>query len=106
MNVEHVSSATPRIEAHYDDYFIDSLWASQLTDGDAQTRDQVAGAYHKREDKRANILASVELQCEWLSAIGYDDVDCFFKIFELAVFGGSRPQTTEDEIDYPELQSD
>ena len=106
VNVEHVSSATPRIEALYDDYFIDSLWASQLTDGDAQTRDQVAGAYHKREDKRANILASVELQCEWLRAIGYHDVDCFFKIFELAVFGGSRPQTTEDDIDYPELQSD
>ncbi|MDE0463726.1 MAG: class I SAM-dependent methyltransferase, partial [Caldilineaceae bacterium] len=42
VNIEHVSSATPRIEALYDDYFIDTLWASQLTDGEGQTRDQVA----------------------------------------------------------------
>ena len=102
VNIEHVCSTTPRIEALYDDYFIDSLWASQLTDGDAQTRDQVASAYHKRDDKQENILAPVELQCDWLRSIGFDDVDCYFKVFELAVFGGRRPLITEDEMDYPE----
>jgi ubiquinone/menaquinone biosynthesis C-methylase UbiE len=102
VNVEHVSSATPQIEALYDDYFIDSLWASQLTDGDAQTRDQVASAYHKRDDKQENILAPVELQCDWLRSIGFDDVDCYFKVFELAVFGGRRPLIAEDEMEYPE----
>lgn len=102
VNIEHVSSATTRNEALYDDYFIDSLWASQLTEGDAQTRQQVAGAYHKREDKQANILAPVESQCEWLRAVGFSDVDCFFKIFELAVFGGTRPLAIEDDLDYPE----
>ncbi len=99
VNIEHVSSATPRIEALYDDYFIDSLWASQLTDSDAQTRDQVALAYLKREDRQANILASVETQCSWLRDTGYEDVDCFFKIFELAVFGGRRPQKSDARAD-------
>lgn len=102
VNIEHVSSSTRRIEALYDDYFIDSLWASQLTGGDAQTRDQVASAYHKRDDKQENILASVELQCEWLRDIGFEDVDCYFKVFELAVFGGRRPQMTEDDTEYLE----
>ena len=98
VNVEHVSSATSHIEALYDDYFIDSLWASQLTASGAQTRDQVATAYHEREDKQANILAPVELQCDWLRRIGYEDVDCFFKIFELAVFGGRRPLASDEEL--------
>ena len=99
VNIEHVSSASAHIEGLYDEYFIDSLWAAQLTAGDAQTRDQIALAYHKREDKQANILAPVELQCEWLRDIGYGDVDCFFKVFELAVFGGRRPQTSDEGVD-------
>ena len=102
VNIEHVSSATPRIEAIYDDYFIDTMWASQLTDGDGQTRNQVAAAYHNREDKQANILAPVESQCEWLREIGFDDVDCYFRVFELAVFGGRRPLTVDDDVDHSE----
>ena len=102
VNIEHVSSTTSRNEALYDDYFIDSLWANQLTEGEAQTRSQVALAYHNREDKQANILAPVEDQCKWLSAIGFEDVDCFFKIFELAVFGGRRPLTAEGDSDFQE----
>ncbi len=100
VNIEHVSSATPRIEAIYDDYFIDTLWASQLTDGDGQTRDQVAAAYHNREDRGANILSPVESQCDWLREIGFEDVDCYFRVFELAVFGGRRPLLIDDDVDY------
>lgn len=102
VNIEHVSSATARLEAIYDDYFIDTLWAGQLTDGEGQTRDQVAAAYHNREDKEANLLAPVESQCEWLREIGFEDVDCFFRVFELAVFGGRRPLTLGDDMDYQE----
>ncbi|HMQ52517.1 MAG TPA: class I SAM-dependent methyltransferase, partial [Anaerolineae bacterium] len=32
-----------------------------------------------------------ETQCAWLRQLGFADVDCYFKIFELAVFGGRRP---------------
>jgi len=44
-----------------------------------------------RPDKAANILAPVETQCRWLRRIGFVEVDCYFKHFELAVFGGRRP---------------
>lgn len=104
VNVEHVSSASERSESLSDDYFIDSLWASQLTEGKSQTRSQVAYAYHNREDKVANILAPVEEQCDWLHTIGFEDVDCFFKIFELAVFGGRRPLAIEEDFDYQDSQ--
>jgi tRNA (cmo5U34)-methyltransferase len=32
----------------------------------------------------------VEDQCRWLRDIGFAEVDCFWKYFELAVFGGVR----------------
>ncbi len=44
-----------------------------------------------RADRAANILAPVEDQCRWLRAIGFRDVDCYFRIYELAVFGGRKP---------------
>ena len=40
--------------------------------------------------KKENILATVEAQCQWLRQIGFADVDCFLKIFELALFGGRK----------------
>jgi SAM-dependent methyltransferase len=90
INIEHVASATSRIAAMSDALIIDSIHAFQLGKGAALSRDQVARDFVHRPDKAANILAPVEAQCDWLRAIGYADVDCFFKVFELAVFGGRR----------------
>jgi hypothetical protein len=42
------------------------------------------------QDKKENIPAPVEKQCQWLRDIGFQDVDCFFKTFELALFGGRK----------------
>ena len=44
-----------------------------------------------RPDKAANILVICRTQCDWLREIGYEEVDCYFRIYELAVFGGRRP---------------
>jgi SAM-dependent methyltransferase len=91
VNIEHVASATARVEAMSDALIVDSIHAFQIRKGGTRTREQVATEFVHRPDKAANILAPVEAQCEWLRAIGYVDVDCFFKVFELAVFGGRRP---------------
>ncbi len=56
-----------------------------------KTREEVALHYYNRPDKAANILAPVEDQCQWLRAIGFENVDCYFKILELAMFGGTKP---------------
>lgn len=91
VNVEHVASRTPRIEAMSDALMIDSIHAFQRGKGADVTRADVARDFVHRPDKAANILAPVDLQCEWLRVLGFADVDCFFKVFELAVFGGRRP---------------
>ena len=91
LNVEHVASATPRVEALFNDIFIDALHAFHRASGSDETREAIATTYYNRPDKAANILAPVEDQCGWLRDLGYADVDCFLKYFELAVFGGRRP---------------
>ena len=93
VNVEHVASTTPRVEAMSDALMIDSIHAYQRAKGAAISREQVAHDFVHRPDKAANILAPVERQCEWLRAVGFEDVDCYFKVFELAVFGGRRAPT-------------
>ncbi len=91
LNIEHVSSPTRWIEYIFEEYFIDSLHDMHLSENSQKTRSQVAEEFHNRPDKEANILAPVETQCDWLRRIGFSDVDCYFKVFELAVFCGRRP---------------
>jgi SAM-dependent methyltransferase len=90
VNIEHVSSPTPWIEEQAEEHMIDALFAYHSGAG-SMTRDEVAKKFVRRDDKQANILAPVELQCDWLREIGFEDVDCYLKIFELAVFGGRKP---------------
>lgn len=85
LNIEHVASPSAWIEEIWDERMIDALAAFSGRD-----RREVGAEYHARPDKAANILAPVEVQCEWLREIGFSDVDCYLKIFELAVFGGRR----------------
>jgi SAM-dependent methyltransferase len=91
VNVEHVASHTPRVAAMSDALMVDAIYAYQSDKNADITREQVARDFVHRPDKAANILAPVEAQCEWLRELGFRDVDCFFKVFELAVFGGWRP---------------
>ena len=86
VNVEHVASPSEWLAAVNDELFVDRLHAVHRD----QTRAQVEANYYRRPDKAANILAPVELQCQWLREIGFADVDCYLKIFELAVFGGRK----------------
>lgn len=91
VNVEHVASASPWGEALSDAVMVDQQWAQLAARGDAVDRDAVAARFAARADRAANILAPLEAQCAWLRDVGFVDVDCFFKVVELAVFGGRRP---------------
>ena len=90
LNLEHVASATEALTVVFDDYFLDHRYAFHQSVDPEVTRAEVAKDYDSRSDKAENILAPVEDQCEWLRQIGFKDVDCFFKIFELALFGGRK----------------
>jgi tRNA (cmo5U34)-methyltransferase len=92
INNEHVASATPRLETEWNEMLTDALYESALRDGKDTTREKVYAELVNRPDKDANILAPVEDQCTWLRNIGYENVDCYLKVLELAVFGGQRPR--------------
>ncbi|MBU4316193.1 MAG: class I SAM-dependent methyltransferase [Proteobacteria bacterium] len=90
LNLEHVSSATNDISKVFDDYFVDSLYTFHQSTGSSDSREEIEKTYYDRPDKVENLLAPLGLQCQWLKQIGFQDVDCFFKIFELALFGGRK----------------
>ena len=85
VNVEHVASATPELEAVFDEAYIDHIAAVTGRD-----REQVEKEYHGRPDKADNILEPVEVQVGWLREVGFEQADCYFKWLELAVFGGQK----------------
>jgi len=90
LNLDHVASCTPAGEQLSDEFFVDQLHDFHSKTKPGISREAIAGAYYRRPDKKENILAPVEEQCRWLREIGFHDVDCFLKIFELALFGGRK----------------
>ncbi len=91
VHIEHVASATPWIEHQFNELLVDRMYAYDQQTGGGRTREQVADDYVYRPDKAANILAPLETQLQWLRQIGYLDVDCLFKIYELCLFIGRKP---------------
>ena len=72
-NLEHVASATPKLHQQF-------LAALGSTPAD--------------EDP-SNKLALVETQLSWLREIGFEEVDCYWKWMELALFGGIKPENVQ-----------
>ena len=90
INLEHVSSPTEKIEELFNDLFLDGMSDYQESIGEKKTKEEIKNIYHDPKHKELNKLESVEKQCVWLREIGFKEVDCFMKIFELALFGGIK----------------
>ncbi len=91
LNLEHVASASERVGEIADEAMVAHQHAQRTAAGERVARDAVRREFRERPDRLANILAPVEEQCRWLRELGFVDVDCFWKWFELALFGGFRP---------------
>lgn len=89
LNLEQVKSATPQIETIFNAFFMDRMSAFKKESSTDISIETIEKEFYK--DKEVNILASVEKQCAWLREIGFSEVDCFFKAFELSIFGGVKP---------------
>lgn len=92
VNIEHVSSAAQLNIDLFENHYVMARYAIEQRNGGTRTLDELAREYKNRPDKDANILAPVELQCDWLRKTGYEEVDCYFRIYELAVFAGRKPK--------------
>ena len=92
LNLEHVLSPTRWLEKQFDEAMVDATYDYHLRSGGTRSREDVANEFYYRPDKAANILAPLETQLGWLRDIGYQHVDCYLKVFELALFGGVRAE--------------
>ena len=92
VNIEHVASAAQLNIDLFENHYVTARYAIEKQNGGTRTFEELAGEYKNRPDKAANILAPVELQCDWLREIGFEEADCYFRIYELAVFAGRRPK--------------
>lgn len=91
VNIEHIAPTAQLVADLFNDLIVEGYYAIEQHSGGTRTREEMANVYMNRPDKDANKLLSVDLQCNWLRGIGYEEVDCYFRIYELAVFGGRKP---------------
>lgn len=90
LNLEHVSSSTPVVKEMFNELFLDGMFNYHGHINEPKTKEEIEQIYDRPEHKVLNKLESVEEQCKWLRDIGFDHVDCYMKIFELALFGGIK----------------
>lgn len=91
INIEHVASASQTSIGLFEHHYAFARYTIEKQNGGTRNFDEVLHEYSTRPDKAANLLTPVELQCDWLREIGYEEVECYFRIYELAVFGGRKP---------------
>ena len=91
INVEHIAAASQLAVELFNAQVIDARYAIEQRKGNTKTRQEISDIFLNRPDKDANILLPVDVQCHWLHEIGYEEVDCYFRIYELAVFAGRKP---------------
>ena len=91
INIEHILPSATLVTDLFNERTIDGRYAIEMQKGGSKTRQEIADIFLNRPDREANLLSPVETQCDWLCEIGFEQVDCYFRIFELAVFGGRHP---------------
>lgn len=82
VNADQVKGKTPVLEKHYRQHWLDSVCALGISDEDLKA------AKKRMEYDR---MAPLDIQLSWLEAVGFQDVDCWYKNYSFAVFGGHRP---------------
>lgn len=79
VNAEQVAGPTPELDRRYDE-----VWMQRITELGASGEEIAASRERMRHDRPA----IVDDQCRWLAEAGLVDVDCYFKEWRFAVFGG------------------
>ncbi|MDH4183229.1 MAG: class I SAM-dependent methyltransferase [Nitrospinota bacterium] len=91
LNMEHVACRSIKLEDIFRQIFRENVYASMQNEGSTLDRASIDKILEARAHKDENFLTPVEDQCAWLRQTGFVEVDCFFKITELALFGGVKP---------------
>ncbi|MEC4985618.1 MAG: GNAT family N-acetyltransferase [Oscillatoria sp. PMC 1068.18] len=91
INAEQVSGRTSKLEQEYQKNWTETICKLGVTEN------ELKAAQQRREYDR---LATVDAQLQWLEKAGFVDVDCWYKNYSFAVFGGTRPiwETTQPKL--------
>ena len=81
VNAEQVAGPTPALDRRYDE-----VWTARIAELGSDAEEIAAARERMRHDRPATVTD----QCRWLADAGLVDVDCFFKEWRFAVFGGRR----------------
>ncbi|MBD2464613.1 class I SAM-dependent methyltransferase [Oscillatoria sp. FACHB-1407] len=81
INADQVLGKTPEMEEYYQQQWLKAVKASDIPELDLRA------AQHRMTFDRP---ATLDAQLAWLDAIGFEQVDCWYKNFRFAVFGGRR----------------
>jgi tRNA (cmo5U34)-methyltransferase len=92
VNIEHIAPASKITTDLFESHYASVRFAIEQQKGGRRSFAEVLEEYQTRPDKAANLLAPAELQCNWLREIGFEEVDCYFRIYELAVIAGRKPE--------------
>jgi SAM-dependent methyltransferase len=87
LNWEHVSTGG-LAEGLFEEYFVERLLEAERERETPRPAEEVIRSYDDAADE--DILCDPETQCEWLREIGFEKVDIYFKLPELAIFGGEK----------------
>ncbi|SCE92762.1 tRNA (cmo5U34)-methyltransferase [Micromonospora coriariae] len=79
VNAEQVAGPTPALDLRYDE-----VWTERITELGPPAEEIAAARERMRHDRPATVAD----QCRWLTEAGLVDVDCYFKEWRFAVFGG------------------
>ncbi|MFI5929864.1 class I SAM-dependent methyltransferase [Micromonospora sp. NPDC051543] len=79
VNAEQVAGPTPALDQRYDE-----VWMARIAELGSSPEEIAASRGRMRYD----LPATVADQCRWLDEAGLVDVDCYFKEWRFAVFGG------------------
>ena len=82
INADQVLGKTANLERLYRQNWLDAVRALGVSE------DDLSAALKRMEYDRLTVL---DTQLGWLEAVGFQDVDCWYKNFGFAVFGGYRP---------------
>jgi tRNA (cmo5U34)-methyltransferase len=88
LNWEHIETGG-LAEGLFDEFFRERLLEAEREHDHPRTPDEVIASYDDAADE--DILCDPETQCDWLRDIGFEQVDTYFKLPGLAIFGGIRP---------------
>jgi tRNA (cmo5U34)-methyltransferase len=89
LNWEHVAA---RGIGHnmLEEWMIDNVIAAERARPDPRPDEEVVHEYDHLDVADEDILADAHVQCEWLREAGLQDVDVFFQVPEIAIFGGVK----------------